>query len=454
MPGWVIFVMPVLLAASGLAWVAKLAYPVAVAGTAFQLGRREPPAFLAFVLWIVVLTPGLRHFVDWYAGFSQTNPMMLAPYLAIYAAAPTVLLYIMRGQRHAAAALILLGAVIAGLAMPIVTGAITDALLEAVRWAAPICLAVYVLAHADSAEAMIESVTATLKLALPAAALYGLVQFVAVLPWDAYYMKEAPITSIGVPEPFLVRVFGTMNSPGTLAAMLASGTLLLLPRVRGWHWVGILLALTTLLLTSQRAAIGAFAVSFLLLTAISRAGALRANLLKLMLGLAVVLTLLLSVPEAGQKVLGTFNSVDHLEDDDSARLRLEQYRELPGWLDDRLYGRGLGWSANPFYIGVGDHIALDSGIIDIFVSLGVPVGLLYLTTLGMLVLQAAQAAAEPDPRLKALLAAAVFGVIQLPFGGQHTAEQGVFLYLALGLLLARSARAPARSPILAAAGHG
>lgn len=441
-----LFAMPVALGSVGFAPVAKLAYPAAVAILAFWLARRDAAAFIALVLWTIILSPGLRHFIDWYAGFSQSNPMMLAPYLAVFAAGPTIALHLMAGRRYAGSAAILLLTVISGLAMPILTGALQTSLLEAVKWAAPVCLAVFIWANADAVRPMRESAHKVFALALPAVAAYGIVQFVAILPWDAYFMQEAPITSIGSPEPFLVRVFATMNSPGSLAAMLATGTLLLLPRVRGLGWLAIVLTLAVLMLTSQRAAMGAFVVAFVLLVAINRDRLARAGLVKLAVLSLIAGAILLSLPSVSQRVLGTFSSVGQLEDDASAQQRLEQYENLPGLLDEQLYGRGLGWSTNAFYINKGDRVALDGGLIDIFVSLGVVGGLLYLAGLAALVAQGLRiAVSDADAQPKAELAAVVFGLSQLPFGGQHTSEHGLFLYLALGLLLARRSHGPAAS---------
>ena len=49
---------------------------------------------------------------------------------------------------------------------------------------------------------------------------YGIYQYFNLLPWDAYWMRNADISSVGFPFPLLVRVFSTMNSSTPFAAMI------------------------------------------------------------------------------------------------------------------------------------------------------------------------------------------------------------------------------------------
>ena len=87
--------LPIGFSAAGAAQPAKPAFVAAVVGVALLLVRRRPDAYVAFVLWLFILTPGLRHYVDWHAGYSQTNPMMLAPYCAALVSLPTAALYLL-----------------------------------------------------------------------------------------------------------------------------------------------------------------------------------------------------------------------------------------------------------------------------------------------------------------------------------------------------------------------
>ena len=57
-------------------------------------------------------------------------------------------------------------------------------------------------------------------------AIYGVIQFAWVPPWDGFWMDHAGMSSIGRPLPFQVRVFGTLNAPGVYAIFLMAGLLI------------------------------------------------------------------------------------------------------------------------------------------------------------------------------------------------------------------------------------
>ena len=431
----VVFAVLMLMTMAGGGSAVKLLCPALITLGAFYLCSKAPTSYVELLIWTFILSPGLRHYVDFHTGFSQTNPIMLAPYCVVFSATGPVLRHLINGRRYTLEMLVLILAVTAGVGISVGTGAIKDPLLSAMRWLAPIWCALYICANSDRLSEIRQSVRRVFTLAVPAVAIYGIVQFVAILPWDVYYMEKAPINSIGYPEPFLVRVFSTMNSPGSLAAMLCTGMLLMLPKVRILIWVVGLIALS---LTTQRAALGAFVVAVLVLAMTGRDRVLRRNLIKLGASLVVAVTLVLSVPGSSKKLMGSATSISHLQDDNSAQDRWKQYTAAGAMLDGHKAGRGLGWSTNDYFITVGRSIPIDSGLLDTFISLGIVGGSLFLFTLLALAGRGWHIARQSlDSAASGEFTAALFGIAQLPFGDQQTGEHGVFLYLALGLLLAR-----------------
>ncbi len=440
--GDAIVIIPVaamlLMTMGGGSALVKFVCPVLVTTAALWFCGRSAGLYLKILLWTFILAPGLRHFDDWYAGYSDTNPIMLSPYLAVFVATGSIARYLLAGRRYSLEMLVLILTVAVAVGMAVATGEIKAPLMAAMRWLAPIWVGLYVCAHADLLGDIREQVRRTFSIAVPLVAIYGIIQFVSVLPWDAYFMKEAPIGSIGFPVPFQVRVFATMNSPGSLAAMLSTGLLLMLPRVRGIIWIVGMIALS---LTTQRAALAALLVALLVIGVTSKDRTLRLNLLKMLGCVAVASLLMLSVPGAADKLVSTVGSVSHLQDNNSAQERWAQYEDVMPLLDSDKLGRGLGWETNPFYLSVGNATAVDSGLIDIFVSLGVVGGFCFLFALVSLVVQGWRVVrSNGDMSAYGELGAVMFGIAQLPFGDQFTSEHGVFMYLSLGLLLARPLR--------------
>ena len=155
------------------------------------------------------------------------------------------------------------------------------------------------------------------------------------------------------------------------------------------------------------------------------------------LAAAAVIAAMLSVPGAGNKVIAVASSVSALNQDDSAQERLQQHRDVLPMLSGQMLGRGLGCPTNPLFLNVGNHISLDSGLIDIVLSFGLPNGMLFLAILAALAFQRLRIALASSDGVAAVeFGGAAFGLAQRPLGSQNTGEHGMFLYLAPGLLLA------------------
>ena len=120
--------------------------------------------------------------------------------------------------------------------------------------------------------------------------------------------------------------------------------------------------------------------------------------------------LVLSVPGASKKLIGSATSVTHLQDDESAQERWRQYTSASGMIDAYKAGHGLGWTTNGVFISMGDQLSIDSGLLDIFISLGIVGGSLFLFTLLALLAQGWHIARSTrDPMAYGEFAAALYG---------------------------------------------
>ena len=96
---------------------------------------------------------------------------------------------------------------------------------------------------------------------------YGIYQFFFLAPWDAFWMRVVQMDSIGRPAPFEVRIFGTLNSPGPYADMLAASLLVALGASGRLPWLAGMPAVVALLLSLVRAAWVGYAAGLFLLLA-------------------------------------------------------------------------------------------------------------------------------------------------------------------------------------------
>ena len=103
-----LLVASIIAATIGLGACVKLAWPLLMSIVAFYWCSRSPSRYIETLLWAVILSPGLRHYVDWRTSFSQTNPIMLAPYCVVFTASGPILKHLINGRRYAIEMLVLI----------------------------------------------------------------------------------------------------------------------------------------------------------------------------------------------------------------------------------------------------------------------------------------------------------------------------------------------------------
>jgi putative inorganic carbon (HCO3(-)) transporter len=284
-------------------------------------------------------------------------------------------------------------------------------------------------------------------------ALYGLFQWAQPPGWDVMWVQGADFVSVGNPVPFAMRVFSTLNSPGTAGDFCALTIVLALPllRVRAlWVWPFVAALGATLLLTLVREAWIALLVGTLAYLAVSPKR-LRA-LPSLALYAALLVFLISSLPAlmgSGPNAdmitarISTFADVDH---DGSALDRKSEFNDaLTKSLDSPL-GAGLGTVGAAAKLGSNTQAAsigaaLDSGYFARLVELGWLGALAYAAVvigapiaLGINVFRAA---GDPGVDVKVAAATAIAMCAALAWGDAasdaHLGLDGFFFWIALGL---------------------
>jgi hypothetical protein len=274
-----------------------------------------------------------------------------------------------------------------------------------------------------------------------ATAAYGLIQFVDPPAWDRVWVINSEMSSIGVPVPFLIRVFSTLNAPGPYAVFLIFGVLIGLPAPQRWKFLALALGLTALLLTKTRSAWGAFLIGALVL---QFRQPLR-NLPRQWIALAVVLLLAapaITHPRVLRAVSGRAASLSKIEEDRSYNDRLVITQFVVQRLKHNVVGEGLGQlgSAGKLQVSNGRKIsvtALDSGVLEIFSVMGWMGGTLFTFALfGVLIPIARERRKGRDPIANGAAAAAIAIMIAALFGNVFNGVSGVMFWSAVGLATA------------------
>jgi hypothetical protein len=342
----------------------------------------NPGWYFGFTWWIWFLTPFVRRYVDYEVGFYNPGSyIMLAPILVTGLSIFTLIRYAERVQQklYQPMALALAG-VAYGYAVGIFKNGAFAATLGLLEWLCPLLFAFHVLANHEHYVLYRRITRSVFKWGVLVMGIYGIVQYFSPLPWDQFWMIKSEMTTIGRPEPFSVRVFSTLNSPGPFAGIMMVGLIVLLEARGLLARLSVIPGYASFLLSLVRGAWGGFAVA--LIYAVAR---LRSRLrLRLLAVLAV--GILLSLPllmqnDIANQIAPRIESLSALDEDNSLRARSSLYSIASLNALTEPIGRGMGSFGRAAEYTEDGIASFDSGVLAIPFTLGWPGGALYVFAL-------------------------------------------------------------------------
>ena len=436
------------LAVGGAPGVAALAYPALAFVCGAALYRHRPVGYIAFVWGLLLVTPWVRRVVDLQLGaYSSVSLVMLAPYLV----AGLAVLSLLRSRRALSHRvfkpyLLALLAVAWGFAAGVVQNGAQAAAFDLLEWSVPIFFGLHTaLAWRDYPE-LRRALGRVFGVGVAVVGVYGIVQFVALPAWDRLWMlgsgmydASGPyvITYIGLPEPYQVRVFSTLNAPGPNAMILMSGLLLLFGLRGPWRWLAAAPGYVTLLLSLVRSAWGGWVVGVGYLFV---RGA-RAVRLQTLAGAAALVVLaagaIATVPAVRDAVAARLVSAVDLGDDTSLRERSEFVSEVLWEVATHPLGHGLGSTGTSAKLSSGATLPFDNGVVNVPYVLGWFGGALFFLGPILLAYRAARSSRR-DPFSTAAEAAALGMLAQIIFVNTLVSTVGFVFWCFMGVSIARA----------------
>lgn len=437
-----VLLIPCLLYALGFAPVLRVMYPAMNLALAAFLYARRSPWFAGHCVLLFCFVSLVRRLVDDQAGFDPASPVLVTPYLCCLFTGLAFVEYWMRPRpAYLGGFLVILLAILYGALLAVLQGTVIAAVIDFLKWGAGPLLAVYLLARRDQQPQERQLVEQSLVWAGAFMSLYGVFQYISPPSWDLLWVRgvaELGMDSIGQPEPFGLRVFSTMNSPGSLGAVLSAGILVAFKRPLHVSVPVITLMLLGIALTQYRTIWAATLLGAVLL-ALTRPGVFRPANVLAALAVLVGLSATALVPQIRETIVQRASTMTNLRADQSGEERLNQYRALTRD-DGMIVGEGLGQIGVARRLAGMHRVILDSALIEIWRGLGIIAGTAYLGALGLLVVTLFQRAPAVAQHLHFDRAIVVAAWVQLPMGSVHTGENGFFAWMFLGLGLAALAR--------------
>jgi putative inorganic carbon (hco3(-)) transporter len=427
---------------------AACAFVLVLAVIALHQHNRRWGIVALFALWFVV--PWLRRVFGLFTGYLDNDPLSLAPFLATGAVAALELARVPVPTRNRRILLLAAAGFAVGLPVGLLT-APSSAIYAFIAYLAGVSGAA--LGLGEGTLVRDSTIRRVLLFTLPPIAAYAILQHYLTLPsWDQAWIDATGFGSIGGPEEGAVRVFGSLNSPGALAPLLALSLLcyLTLKRAGSVAIVGAALLAVALSVTFVRSAWVALIVAGLAHVIGSEGRSAR-----LVLGTGAVIAIatlaLAPVSSTAQQVLDRFNSIS-LSGETSTEERKASFSETFPQAVRAPLGHGLGTAGEATKLsGDSDLRAPDNGYLSLIYQVG-PIGFLLVIAAIAFILRAAWHGARaraPGQELRLLLfSMLVYLVVLLAAGDEFYGSHGVIFWFIGGQVLAYDVlhRAGLRSP--------
>ncbi len=413
----------------------------------FAIYRRDRSWGIVAVFAFWFLAPEIRRLFELQTGYLNADPLSLAPFLASVAVAGVEL---SRSKLPVRARRVLLLAA-AGFAVGLPVGVLhpSASVYAFVAYLAGVLGAV--LGFFEPPSTLRSGLRRILLFGMVPIALYGIVQHVVQLPiWDQAWLDATGVTSIGTTNTGTVRVFATLNSPGSLAPLLALSILCYLT-VKGHRSIatlGFVMVSVALALTFVRSAWIALAAGGVAHVIASRGTSARAVFG--VAAIAVAASLALSpVSQTARGVVNRFSTIGSPGSDTSATARTATLGEtLPSAVSAPL-GHGLGSAGEPTKLTADTSLrAPDNGYLSLLYQVG-PVGFILVLVAILMMLRAlwnGARARSPGQDMRLLMFAMfVLLLVSLTSGDGFYGGPGVIFWFIGGQALAFEHASMARS---------
>jgi hypothetical protein len=445
---WVLLsILPLLIAVSIAAHNGRvltiLFTPIAVVLGLYYL-RRSATEYISFVVLLFAFSAFVRRVADFFAGYTESSPIVLAPYLVASLAIFVVVRRLHASLRYLSFTLAAL-AVGYGFTVGAANVGGGSVLKSLLRWSVPLIFGLYCAMEAKREELMNTFLKVTLVCSVIAAA-YGIVQFVVAPPWDTAWLTGMQSggagISFGSPVPFGIRVFSCLNSPALCASFCSVGLLCSMRLRSGWKYLPMLLLGTALLLTMVRTVwISTSLLMMFLAWQMHGKRALRLFLAVPAIGIVIVA---ISLPflnsDFGAKMGDRFSSFGSLDKDDSYRVRRMGMERAVTVITSHPFGEGMGYMESPFFsrstmATVSSLGAHDIGALEIPFELGYLGTGLYLAGMALALWKMMRRPYSGDETQAVLLSIALNTCLLFASTNPLIAYDGILFWLSAGLLL-------------------
>jgi len=355
---------------AGIGPILRLAFPAGCFIVGVLLYSRYPVLYIGFTWWIFFLTPWLRRLIDNRSGWDAQGVILVAPLLVALITFATFLKHLPRSYHQGGLPFIL---VFAGICYGFFVGLIINSPFAAARalldWLPPVLFGFHLFVHWREYPSYRQNIQRTFIWGVLVTGIYGVVQYLIAPEWDRFWIIKTELVTNGIPEPLGIRVFSTMNSPLPFAVVIMAGLILLFTSQHYLRLPASIVGYLAFLLSLVRSAWGGWIVGLLTLLASLKAR-FQMRLIVIILVMAVCIIPLTAIEPFSEIISTRVESLYNIKSDVSFNERAENYDQKLNVALSNGLGNGMGSVYSLNKGGRLEALALDSGILDTFFTLG------------------------------------------------------------------------------------
>jgi hypothetical protein len=417
----------------------RYAFPVTAVAVGAFLYLRASVRYVSFTLWLYFLSPFIRRVSESRSSWMTQSPILLAPLLVTLLTGPVLLRRINRSWFSKDTwpfEFALIGIGLGALCGLLISKDKKDVLAACINWVAPICFGHYMTCYPLDRAVLKRVVIRTFVTGILVMGVYGIYQFIKAPAWDCDWLDfmtngDMAVSVMGRPEPFGIRVWSTMNSPGPFSTAATAALLLVFVDKRLIRVPAALSGFVALLLSLVRSGWLGWGVGLLSILASCKKYISRV-LLTLGAGLLLLLPALQYKPFA-DAVETRLQTLQTIGSDESANARASEYESLEDEMVRSPFGLGL---TNKDRL---KGYVLDSTLLRLPLQLGWLGCLFYVAGLGLLVRGMFPLRRELDFGVIAR-AIAISALVRAPFGQILVNFDGLILWMFCGLAVAEASQ--------------
>jgi hypothetical protein len=235
--------------------ILALVFPSSSLLVGLVLQQRSPALYVGFTWWLWFLGILIRRMIDYYSSTYNYGPWNLTPMIVTSISIVTLFRHAPQEFKgHGKAMILAAVGVLYGVVVTYIHTSSRDAVLGLMGWLSPISFCFYIYLNWADYPKIKNAIHQSFLWGMMIMGPYGIYQYIIAPGWDCFYL-ENPLTTktFGLPEPFGMRVFGTMDAPHTFAGIIAVSVYVIVASSgQNYKYIGLITGMLTLLLTSVR----------------------------------------------------------------------------------------------------------------------------------------------------------------------------------------------------------